>query len=308
VLLGPTGTGKSSLAVGLAQALGGEIVSCDAVQVYRGLDAGTAKPTPEERQLLPHHLLDCADPCEDYSMAAYVRAADAAIAEIAGRGRVPLVVGGTGLYLRGLLRGFIEAPARNAALRDRLRALVRRHGSERLHRWLAHLDPESARRLPARDAQRIVRGLELALSGGAPWSARLREAGTWQDGAERYASLKVGLEMEPEALGQRLDARVERFFAGGLVEEVRTLLRCGVPREANALKAIGYREVLAALDDPAALAAAPEQVRRSTRRYAKRQRTWFRKEPHVIWLEVTDERALAERIVRLWRDTAPSHR
>lgn len=290
------------MALRVAQELGAEIVGCDAVQVYRGLDAGTAKPTAEERQLVPHHLVDCVDPLlQDYSMAAYVRAADAVIADITRRGRIPVVVGGTGLYLRGLLRGFIEAPARNAELRARLQALVRRRGSERLHRWLRHLDRESAERLHATDAQRIVRGLELALGGGTPWSARLREAGTWGRIAERYSSLKVGLDMDPEALGLRLDARVDQFFACGLVEEVRELLRRGVPREANAFKAIGYREVLAALDGAGDLARVRQEIQRNTRRYAKRQRTWFRKEPHVVWLSVTDDSSLAARVVERWR-------
>ncbi len=252
---------------------------------------------------MPHHLIDCADPRRDFSLADYVRRADHAIEQIRARGHVPVVVGGTGLYLRGLLRGIVEAPARDPALRERLRGMARRFGTARLHRWLGGLDPASAARLPSGDRQRILRALEIALLGPGTWSDTLREQGTWAAETERYPSLKVALDLPRERLAQRLDRRVERFFAAGLVREVRALLAAGIPPTANAFKAIGYREVLAALDDDPEHPAVVAAVQRNTRRYAKRQRTWFRKELGVTWLDASDgPGSVAGAIVELWRD------
>lgn len=222
------------------------------------------------------------DPRRDYSLADYVRDADAAIASIAARGRLPIVAGGTGMYLRGLLRGIVDAPARDPALRERLRRAAARFGSARLHRRLERCDPESARRLAPADAQRVARALEIALAGGASWSQRLREAGSWASGVERYRALKVVLDLPSEALAARLDARVDGFFAAGLVAEVKDLLASGVPASANAFKAIGYREVLRALSAGADPEGVAEEVRKATRRYAKRQRTWFRGERDAV--------------------------
>jgi tRNA dimethylallyltransferase len=302
VLVGPTGTGKSALAVRVAERLGGEIIGCDAVQVYTGLDAATAKPSAEERSRVAHHLVDCADPRHDFSMAEWVREAERVASEIDARGSVPVVVGGTGLYLRGLLRGVVPAPARDPVLRERLRRILARGGGERLRRLLARHDPDSARRIAPGDAQRTLRALELALGPGASWSERLRESGTWAAPGERYPSLKVGLDADPARLAEQLDARVERFFRGGLEREVRELLASGIPPGANAFKAIGYREVLAALARGVEADLVLDEVRRSTRRYAKRQRTWFRSEPNVVWLSARlGPAALAEQVVALWR-------
>jgi tRNA dimethylallyltransferase len=300
VIAGPTGTGKSEVAVLAAERIGGEIVGCDALQVYRGVTAGTAKPTAEQRRRVPHHLVDLADPRTPFTLGEYVTRAEAAIGAIAQRGAVPVVVGGTGMYLRGLLRGIVAVPPADPALRARLRRMAGRFGSARLHRWLSHLDPGSAERLPPADAQRVTRALEAALS-GMPWSRTLREEGTWSLGAERYPSLKIGLDLDRELHARALSARVDAFFAAGLVEEVRGLLAAGVPPSANAMKAIGYREVAAAL----ARGVAPEQVKdeveRATRRYAKRQRTWFRAEPGLTWLDAgVPAPDLAAQIARLW--------
>jgi tRNA dimethylallyltransferase len=289
------------LALRVAERLGGEIIGCDALQVYSGFNVATAKPSEEARRRVPHHLVDVIDPRRDFNMADFVREAERLVSEIRGRGHVPLVVGGTGLYLRGLLRGVVEAPPRDERTRQRLRAVLERRGPRRLHRWLARRDPESARRLSPGDSQRIVRALELALSGGATWSERLRSAGTWAGEAERYDALKIGLDMNRERLAARLDDRVDRFFEAGLVDEVRGLLAAGLPPGANAFKAIGYREVLAELEAGRDPAGARDEVKRNTRRYAKRQRTWFRKEPGITWLDAeTEPGALAERVVALW--------
>lgn len=301
--MGPTGTGKTATALLLAERLEGEIVGCDALQVYRGFDVATAKPSVQDRRRIPYHLVDVVDPWQDFSVADYIREADRIIGEIAHRGRVPLVAGGTGMYLRGLLRGIVPAPARDPALRERLRGMAARHGSSRLHRWLGRVDPDSARRLAPGDRQRVVRALEVALTGHERWSETLRRDGTWQDEAERYPCLKIGLDMDRSTHDRRLEARVDAYFRAGLVEEVRALIAQGVPPEANAFKAIGYREVLASLrrgDDPEK---SREEVQANTRRFAKRQRTWFRKEPGVTWLDAAEgPDALAAHIERLWQE------
>jgi tRNA dimethylallyltransferase len=303
VLLGPTGTGKSATAMSVARALDGEIVGCDALQVYRGLDAATAKPTPAERAAVPHHLVDCVDPRTDYTMADYVRAAADAVAAVLASGRVPLVVGGTGLYLRCLLRGFVAAPGRDAALRARLRRIVERGGATRLHAWLERTDPASARRIAATDVQRLVRAIELVHADGAAWSERLGGAGDWSAGDERYRACKIGLDRDRDEHAKRLDRRVDDFFESGLVAEVRGLLEQGVPRDANAFKAIGYREVVRAIErgeDPESVRG---EVRRNTRRLAKRQRSWFRAERGVVWLDAAVDRdEVVGRILDLWHD------
>lgn len=298
-LVGPTGSGKTATAIAVCERIGGEVVGCDAFQLYRGLDIGTAKPTEAERRRVPHHLIDTLDPRTPSTMAGWVRAAEEAVRDIAGRGRVPVVVGGTGLYLRALLRGVLPAPAHDPGLRDRMRRVARRHGPARLHRCLARLDAESAARLAPNDVQRVQRALDLALRGRRTWSARLRAEGTWRDRTERYPALKVGLRADRDASRERLAARVRGFFEAGWVDEVRALLDAGVPADANAFKAIGYREIAGALargQDPAALAG---EIARATARYAKRQRTWFRGEPGVRWLDA-DDPARVETIVGWW--------
>lgn len=269
--------------------------------MYAGFDAATAKPSAEARRRVRHHLVDVADPRRDFTVADYVRLAEEAIEEIRARGRVPIVVGGTGMYLRGLLRGIVPAPPRDEALRARLRAMALRFGSERLHRWLGRLDPASAGRLQATDTQRILRGLEVALRSGKRWSELLRREGTWGAGVDRYAALKVGLDRDRAQLAEVLRERVERFFEAGLVEEVRGLLAQGVPEGSNAFKGIGYREVLAALRSGADPRSVLEEVVRNTLRYVKRQRTWFRKEPGVVWMDASaGPERLAATIAGLW--------
>ena len=301
-MTGPTGTGKSSLAVLVAERLGGEIVGCDALQVYRGLDAATAKPSRQERERVPHWLVDVADPRHDYSLADYVREADAAIAAVVARGRVPVVVGGTGMYLRGLLKGVVPTPPRDEGLRERLRGLAARFGAPRLHRFLASIDPATALRLPPTDTQRVVRALELGLNSGETWSAALSRMGTWSGAAERYRALKFGLELDRDRLAERLAARVDAFYAADLHGEVARLLASGVPETANAFKGIGYREILRAAAEGRDPETARESIVIATRQYAKRQRTWFRKEPGIVWLDAArGADALATVIVAAWR-------
>jgi len=249
-----------------------------------------------------HHLVDHVDPRTDYSLAGFVADAERALRDIGSRGATPILAGGTGLYLRGLLRGIVAAPPRDAGLRDRLRGIAARHGVTGLHRLLARLDPVSAGRIPPADTQRVVRAIEFAILAGEPWSARLREQGTWDRSEDRYRCVKIGLRLARSELYARIEARVDEFFARGLVEEVERLRARGVPECANAFKAIGYREVLAAMiggRDPRSVV---EEVKRSTRRYAKRQMSWFRREPGLVWLDVAEgPRALVDEAIALWR-------
>ncbi len=303
MIAGPTGTGKTALALAVAGELDGEIVGCDALQVYRRFDIATAKPSPEERSLIPYHMVDCVDPAVDYTLADYVRDADRVIAGIRRRGRLPIVAGGTGMYLRGLLKGILPAPARSPELRRRLQGMTRRFGPARMHRWLAGLDPASAERLPPADMQRIIRALEIALTGDRSWGSSLAREGTWTGKDERYPSIKIGLHMERDVLVPKVQSRVDEFFDNGLVDEVRELLADGVPETANAFKAIGYREVLEVLADRLPMDQVRDEVKKNTRRYSKRQQTWFRKEPGMHWLDVGQgiEPTAAE-VIRRWRD------
>lgn len=280
LVVGPTAVGKSEFALLLAGRVDGEIVSADSMQVYRGLDAATAKPDPEARARVPHHLLDLVEPGSDFSMGDFVRHGEEAIRGIAARGRAPIVVGGTGLYVRALLRGMAEAPRRVPRLRARLHALALRRGLAFTHRMLRRVDPETAARLPERDRQRILRALEVRFASGRALSSMLREQ---PFGEERYDAIKIGLTMERERLEGRIEARVDAFFARGLVDEVRGLLHAGCPADANAWKALGYREARAFVEGALTLAEARRRTAQETRRYAKRQRTWFRKESGIAW-------------------------
>ena len=301
VILGPTGTGKTALGISLARSLSGEILGCDSLQVYRRFNIGTAKPSRLERSQARHHLIDCVDPEVHFSVADYVREADRIIAEIAERGHLPIIVGGSGMYLRALLRGLIEVPPRDERVRTRLQNILETKGIDFLYRWLRRRDPRSADRLAATDRQRIVRALEIALVADTPWSESLAAQGTWAGGPERYQALKIGLRCEPPALHERLDRRVEQFFRDGLTEEVSTLLAEGVSKTANAFKAIGYREVLEQAVSGGTREELISRVQRNTRRYAKRQRTWFRKESDVEWLDVMQSvESLAEIVLQKW--------
>ena len=289
-MVGPTGTGKTALALELAEEIHGELIGCDALQVYRRFDIGTAKPSARERGRVPHHLIDELDPEEDFTLARFVRRAQRAIEDVHTRGAQPIVVGGTGMYLRGLLRGIVTAPEVDPALRRRLRELADRRGEHAMHRWLRRVDPASASRVEPGDRHRVGRALEWWVSSRTRWSERLETHGTWDSGQERFNCLKIGLDAKPEWLRHRLDQRVEGFFSAGLVDEVRELLESGVSRTCNAFRAIGYREVAEALQNPDAEVEVIDRVKIHTRRYARRQRTWFRQEPGIVWLDASSSR------------------
>jgi tRNA dimethylallyltransferase len=286
-VVGPTGTGKTALAIHLAHALDAELIGCDALQVYRGFDVATAKPTSAERAAVPHHLVDVQDPGNDFTLARFVALAERCIRETRRRGRQPILVGGTGMYLRGLLRGIVHAPEVDARLRERLKAIRARRGDPAMHRWLARIDPASAERLAPADAQRVNRALEWWITSGVRWSDHLAETGTWEGRRERFRCLKIGLDGERDWLWARLEARVEGFFAAGLVEEVRSLLAAGISPDRNAFKAIGYREVVEAVRSGGPTEDLVQRVQFATRRYARRQRKWFLREPDIVWLDAS---------------------
>ena len=292
VLAGPTGSGKTALAVELARRLDGEIVGADSQQLYRHLDAGTAKPSPAERSAVAHHLLDVAEPGEGMDAARFVTLADLAIAGIAARGRLPLVVGGTGLYLRALLHGVVDAPGRDAALRTRLEAEAHELGRPALHARLAAIDPGAAARIRPNDLVRIVRALEIA-AGGQTQSA-LHAAHAFLP--QRHAALFLALDPPREELKARLDARVEAIFAGGILEEARWLLE----RFGEALPPrlpIGYAEAVAVVRGGLPVREAIRRVQAAHRQYARRQVIWLRREPGVEWLTTpVDVDALARRV------------
>jgi tRNA dimethylallyltransferase len=275
-VVGPTASGKSAAALQLAVERGGEIISCDSVQVYRGLDVGTAKPTAEERARVPHHLIDVVDPDEPFSAARWAELADRAIAEVRARGREPIVVGGTGLYLRALRFGLVDAPPRDVALRERLYDEERAHPGA-LHARLGAVDPESAARLQPRDLVRLVRALEVEALTGVPLSRHHAAHAP----VERHATQVLVLDPRAE-LDARIAARTAAMIAAGLADETRALVeRYGAALPA--LSSVGYRETVALLDGRLTAAEWAPAIVRSTRRYARRQRTWFRKEPGARW-------------------------
>ncbi len=284
-IFGPTGSGKTRLATELADRLPCRLISCDALQVYRDLSIATEKPRGRDSRH-PWALVDWVEPTRDVNLGDWVRAAEAEIRAARLAGEVPVVVGGTGLYLRGLLKGVASAPHRVPALRLRLERLVERHGVPFLHRVLTRLDPETAGRLRARDRQRLVRALEVRLTTGDSL-VRLQAQGFRR--TDRYPVLRIGLSLPREELYRRLDARAARYLAQGLLAEVRWLLEVRrVPPHANAFRALGYREALAYLSDPDGIGGVPgllALIQRNTRRYAKRQMTWFRSEPGTLWLD-----------------------
>ncbi|MDT5294779.1 MAG: tRNA dimethylallyltransferase [Acidobacteriota bacterium] len=282
-VVGPTASGKSELGIALALRTGGEIINCDSVQVYREIEIATAKVPPAERRGVAHHLIDFVPPEVSYTAADWARDALAKIDEIESRGRTALLVGGTGFYLRALREPFFEAPPTDDALRRRLVGLRERRGAEHLHHLLRRLDAETAARLPSRDWSRVQRALELRLQTGVKLSARL---GRRPAPPPQAARLRIFALNPPRAeLFRRINLRAEAHFRAGLVEEVRGLLARGVPAERSALGAHGYRRVVEYLRGARTLESALEQTRLDVRHYAKRQLTWFRREPGVEWVE-----------------------
>jgi tRNA dimethylallyltransferase len=283
VVFGPTGSGKTVLALTLAERFGGEIVSCDSVTVYRGMDLGTAKPSAEERARVRHHLIDVASPDEPFTAGEYSRQARAALREIAGRGKLPIVAGGTGLYLRALTEGLFAGPARQVAMRARLERSRERRGEDWLHRVLGRLDPATAERIHSNDAARLIRAIEICLAGRRPMSEVLSDREKARNPLTGFRLLRIGLNPPRKALYERLNGRAAAMFAAGLVAETRGLLDRYGP--VKALDSLGYRQALQVLAGTLTERAAIEAAQQGHRNYAKRQMTWFRREPEVHWLE-----------------------
>ena len=292
VIAGPTGTGKSELAVRLAQATGGEIVNFDSIQLYRGFDIGSAKPSAEVRSLVPHHLFDVIDADVEFNAAEYARVARPLIEKIAR----PILVGGTFFYLRALLSGLPDMPARDEAVRARLRRIASNsRGQQRLHRWLSRVDPKSAAAIAPADRHRVERALEVWIVSGQPISAWQRPTA---ETAEEIPAIKIGLSLEREPLVKSLDARVDAMYRSGLIEETRNLLT-RYPAAARPFQAIGYREAAAVVAGQMTEEAAIVETRRRTRAYAKRQMTWLRAERNVHWVNAADRDAAFATALRL---------
>jgi tRNA dimethylallyltransferase len=287
VVAGPTGVGKSELAVRIAESARGEIVNFDSVQIYRGFDIGSAKPGAEVRRRVPHHLFDVVDADQEFNAAEYARLAEPVIDDIGARGKLVILVGGTYFYLRALLAGLPEMPGRSEKVRRRLRDIR----PERLHRWLAKVDPQSARVIAPADRHRVERALEVWIMSGQPISK-------WERPTVETPSLKVALTLERKQLAKALDARVGDMYEHGLVEETRALLK-RYPPSARPFSAIGYREAVAVVEEKMEIDAAIEETRRRTRAYAKRQVTWLRAERNVHWLDAADRDAALAAVLRL---------
>ena len=280
-LVGPTASGKSALGVWLAEQLGGEVVACDSTQLYRGFDIGTAKPMLAERRGIPHHLIDVLGAQEAATAGGYRQMALAVLADLRERARLPVFTVGTGLYLRALLEGLADIPQRSEELRERLRHCAREHGPGHLHRILSRLDAEAAQKISAADEQKLIRAIEVCLLAKMPLTELHRSGRAPLQG---WRALKIGLAPEREALYERIHARTDSMLANGWLEEVRSLLDGGLPEDAKPFDFIGYRELRAVLQGRLTLDEARAAIQQATRRYAKRQLTWFRREPAVHWL------------------------
>ena len=281
-IAGPTASGKTSLAVELAKELNGEVVSCDSMQVYRRMDIGTAKPTVDEMQGIPHHMIDVAEPDEDFSVSRYCRLASPIVDDIVARGKTAIIAGGTGLYMDSLIRGNAFAPFPATGVREKLEAQADAEGMETMLNWLRSVDPESAARLHPSDRKRIIRALEVYLETGQTITEHNRKT---QEIPPKYTPLWLGLDFADRSeLYRRIDLRVESMLEMGLIAEIKNLLASGIPAKCTALQAIGYKEFVNALNGEETILQAAEEVKKSSRHYAKRQLTWFRRNQAMHWL------------------------
>jgi tRNA dimethylallyltransferase len=297
IILGPTGVGKSALAIEVARIGDGEIISADSMQIYRGMDIGTAKPSHEERTLVPHHLIDIVEPEEEFNVADFIRTADAAAEEIHSRGKRVFIVGGTALYLKAFMEGIFEAPG-DADIRARLVEQCREIGVQAMHDRLREVDLKAAMRIHANDERRIVRALEVYEVSGRPISEwQVQEGGI----REPYEFRLFGLRMEREALYHRINTRVTQMIQDGLIEETKSLMERPEGLGKGALQALGYREILAFLNGEMECEIAIHQVKQGTRRFAKSQISWFKRFPNVTWIDVSPDFS-AEQLASEWSD------
>jgi tRNA dimethylallyltransferase len=287
-ILGPTATGKSALALALAERHGGEIINCDSTAVFRGFDIGTDKIAAADRRGIPHHLIDIADPTEEYTAARFARDAAAVIRDIQARGKLPILAGGTGFYFRALTRGLFPGPGRDAALRGRLESIAARRGVGFVHRMLTRVDPASGLRIQPRDLKRSVRALEVFFLTGRPLTAHFADTASLIPDVEVLA---IGLRLPAEAISDRVTRRVDEQFARGLLDEIRTLLDRGIPESARPFGGLVYRQALEHLHGVRDEASTRALIAQENRRYARRQLIWFRKEPNLSWFDGPGESA-----------------
>ncbi len=287
-ILGPTATGKSALALALAERYGGEIINCDSTTVFRGFDIGTDKIAPGDRRGIPHHLIDIVEPIDDYTAAQYARDAAGAVRDAHARGRIPIVAGGTGFYYRALTRGLFPGPGRDAALRQRLEAIAERREVTFLHRMLRKVDPASALRIQPRDLKRLVRALEVFFLTGRPLTSHFADTVSPLPDVEVVA---VGLRLPAEQIAARVARRVDEQFERGLLDEIRALLARGIPETARPFGGLVYRQALEHLRGVRDEAATRALIAQENRRYARRQLIWFRKEPNLSWFDGPGESA-----------------
>ncbi len=282
VICGPTASGKTALSVDLAVGLGAEIINADSMQVYKGFNIGTAKPTEEEKKGIPHHLIDIVEPEEPFDAACFIEAADIAVTQIKSRKKLPLLVGGTGLYIRAFLHGLHKGPSPNPAVRKTLLERAEKEGREVLHQLLVEVDPATAQRLHVNDIVRVVRALEITISSGIPMSE-------WQClhrfEQDRYHFLMLGIQRDRGELNSIIERRTDKMMSEGFLKEVEGLLKQGVSPNCKPMQALGYKQLIEFLLNKINLDDAVEQIKTETRRFAKRQMTWFRKEPGLIWVE-----------------------
>lgn len=297
IIVGPTGVGKSAVAVRLALKFGGEIINADAMQVYRHLDIGTAKPTPEERQGVPHHLMDIVNPDEDFNASLFAGIAGEKIREITERGRAVFVAGGTGLYIKALTKGLFKGPGADPELRRQYRERAEQFGIAALHRELREKDPEAARRIHPNDTVRIIRALEIFDKIGESITGK-QDAHGFSD--EPYTVLKIGLAIDREELYDRINRRCRDMILRGLVREVEALLRMGYSEELKPMQALGYKQIVRLLRGQCDLEAALEDMMKETRRYAKRQLTWFRADRLIEWHHPDELKAIEESVARFY--------
>ncbi len=299
IVQGPTASGKSELAIRLAELFSGEIVNADSMQVYRFMDIGTAKPSPEQLRRVPHHLLDIVEPDQPFSAADFCREAEKVIADITRRGKRVFVCGGTGLYIRALTRGLMTSPPGDDTLRLELKDLANREGNAALHRRLATLDPVSAVRIHPNDQFRVIRALEVYRMTGRPISEL---QGEHHFGALRYGYCKIGLAMDRETLYRNVDNRVDSMITNGFLEEVKALLAAGYAPELKPMRSLGYRHMCDYLAGVMSFEDSVQLMKRDTRRYAKRQLTWFNQDSEIKWIEYPVNVAIIEHIVNDYFD------
>ena len=282
VVLGPTAVGKTALSIALAKRFSTEVISGDSMLIYRNMDIGTAKPSIEEQDGVVHHLVDIIEPTESFDVTTYIEMARAKIREINERGQVPILAGGTGLYIKALLEGYqFNVTPQNEAFRQEMETVAREQGVEELHRRLAEVQPETAARLHPNDIRRVIRALEVATFGGETVSQEKED-----ETACLYDVAVIGLTSERSLLYERINQRVDQMMADGLLDEVKGLLESGVPADAQSMKGIGYKELVAYLDGKCTLEEAVDEIKKGTRHFAKRQFTWYRKMPYIDWYEV----------------------